>query len=115
MESLSIDLETYSDIDLKKCGVYKYAESPNFEILLFAYSVDNGPVQVIDLAQGEDIPTEILAALTDETITKWAYNASFERICLSVWLRRNHPAYFQSYSILEDTVGDYLDPSACPA
>ena len=94
MESLSIDLETYSDIDLKKCGVYKYAESPNFEILLFAYSVDNGPVQVIDLAQGEDIPTEILAALTDETITKWAYNASFERICLSVWLRRNHPEYF---------------------
>ena len=112
MESLSIDLETYSDIDLKKCGVYKYAESPNFEILLFAYSVDNGPVQVIDLAQGEDIPTEILAALTDETITKWAYNASFERICLSVWLRRNHPEYFQSYSIIEDTVGDYLDPSA---
>lgn len=112
MESLSIDLETYSDIDLKKCGVYKYAESPNFEILLFAYSVGNGPVQVIDLAQGEDIPTEILAALTDETITKWAYNASFERICLSVWLRRNHPEYFQSYSILEDTVGDYLDPSA---
>lgn len=112
MESLSIDLETYSDIDLKKCGVYKYAESPNFEILLFAYSVNNGPVQVIDLAQGEDIPTEILAALTDETITKWAYNASFERICLSVWLRRNHPEYFQSYSILEDTVGDYLDPSA---
>lgn len=112
MESLSIDLETYSVIDLKKCGVYKYAESPNFEILLFAYSVDNGPVQVIDLAQGEDIPTEILAALTDETITKWAYNASFERICLSVWLRRNHPEYFQSYSILEDTVGDYLDPSA---
>nr|WP_330377366.1 DNA polymerase [Cellulosilyticum ruminicola] len=112
MESLSIDLETYSDIDLKKCGVYKYAESSNFEILLFAYSVDNGPVQVIDLAQGEDIPTEILAALTDETIIKWAYNASFERICLSVWLRRNHPEYFQSYSILEDTVGDYLDPSA---
>lgn len=112
MESLSIDLETYSDIDLKKCGVYKYAESPNFEILLFAYSVDNGPVQVIDLAQGEDIPTEILAALTDDTITKWAYNASFERICLSVWLRRNHPEYFQSYSILEDTVGDYLDPGA---
>ena len=111
MESLSIDLETYSDIDLKKCGVYKYAESPNFEILLFAYSVDNGPVQVIDLAQDEDIPTEILAALTDATITKWAYNASFERICLSVWLRRNHPEYFQSYSILEDTVGDYLDPS----
>ena len=71
MESLSIDLETYSDIDLKKCGVYKYAESPNFEILLFAYSVDNGPVQVIDLAQGEDIPTEILAALTDETIQRF--------------------------------------------
>lgn len=112
MESLSIDLETYSDIDLKKCGVYKYAESPNFEILLFAYSVDNGPVQVIDLAQSEYIPTEILAALTNDSITKWAYNASFERICLSVWLKRSHPEYFQSYSILEDTVGDYLDPSA---
>ena len=101
MESLSIDLETYSDIDLKKCGVYKYAESPNFEILLFAYSVDNGPVQVIDLAQGEDIPTEILAALTDETITKWAYNASFERICLSVWLRRNHQNLYILHNLLQ--------------
>ena len=89
METLSIDLETYSDVDLQKCGVYRYAESPAFEILLFAYSVDNGEVLVVDLACGEKIPEEILKALTDDTIAKWAYNASFERICLSYWLRRN--------------------------
>ena len=83
MKSLSIDLETFSDVDLKKCGVYRYAESPNFEILLFAYSEDNGPVQVVDLACGEEVPEHILAALADEEITKWAYNASFERVCLS--------------------------------
>lgn len=112
MNSLSIDLETFSDVDLKKCGVYRYAESPNFEILLFAYSEDNGPVQVVDLACGEAIPEHILAALTDEEITKWAYNASFERVCLSYWLRKHHPEYFCSYSIPEDTVGNYLDPSS---
>lgn len=73
--NISIDIETFSDADLKKCGVYKYAESPNFEILLFAYSLDNGPVQVIDLAQGEEIPESILAALSDNRIEKWAYNS----------------------------------------
>ena len=99
IEELSIDLETFSDVDLKKSGVYRYAESPNFERLLFAYSVNNGSVTVIDIAQGECVPDEILAALTDETITKWAYNASFERICLSYWLKQNYPQYFFSYSI----------------
>lgn len=83
MKSLSLDLETYSDVNLAKCGVYKYAESPAFEILLFGYAVDGGPVQVIDLAQGETIPEEILDALTDDTVTKWAFNANFERVCLS--------------------------------
>lgn len=110
--NISIDIETFSDADLKKCGVYKYAESPNFEILLFAYSLDNGPVQVIDLAQGEEIPESILAALSDNRIEKWAYNASFERICLSEYLRKHHPEHFVSYSIDGDTVSHYLDPSA---
>lgn len=112
IKELSIDLETYSDIDLKKSGVYRYAESPHFEILLFGYSVNNGPVMVVDLAQSECIPTDILAALSDEQITKWAYNASFERVCLSYWLRRNCPEYFRSYSIPEDTVGNYLSPAS---
>lgn len=109
---LSIDLETFSDVDLKKSGVYRYAESPNFEILLFAYSVNNGSVTVIDIAQGESVPEEILAALTDEAITKWAYNSQFERVCLSYWLRRNYPEFFFSYSIPEDMVGNYLCPDA---
>ena len=112
IKELSIDLETYSDVDLKKSGVYRYAESPNFEILLFAYSVNNGPVIVVDLAQGECIPDDILAAITDESVTKWAYNASFERVCLSYWLEKNHPEHFCSYSIPEDTVGNYLNPES---
>ena len=112
IKELSIDLETYSNVDLKKSGVYRYAESPNFEILLFAYSVDNGPVIVIDIAQGESVPEYILSALTDESVTKWAYNASFERVCLSYWLHRNHSEHFSSYSIPEDTMGSYLAPSS---
>ena len=87
METISIDIETYSSIDLKKCGVYKYTESDDFEILLFAYSVDGSDVKVIDLAKGEEIPAEILNALTDEKISKWAFNAQFERVCLSRYLR----------------------------
>lgn len=87
METISIDIETYSSVDLKKCGVYKYAESDDFEILLFAYSVDGSDVKVIDLAKGEEIPSEILSALTDESISKWAFNAQFERVCLSRFLR----------------------------
>ena len=83
MKTISIDVETYSGIDLTKCGVYKYAESPEFEILLFAYSVDGGEVSVVDLASGETIPPEIIDALTDNDMQKWAFNANFERVCLS--------------------------------
>lgn len=94
MKPISIDLETYSDVDLQKCGVYKYAQSENFEILLFGYSVDGGEVIVIDLAQGEKIPKEIIKALTDESIIKWAFNASFERVCLSEYLRKHYEKAF---------------------
>lgn len=86
MKKLSIDLETYSSVDLGKSGVYKYAESEDFEILLFAYSIDDGGVKVIDLASGEIIPEEILSAFSDENIEKWAFNANFERVCLSRFL-----------------------------
>lgn len=86
MKTLSIDIETFSDVDLSKCGVYKYASSPAFEILLFGYAVDGGAVQVVDLACGEEIPAEIVAALSDESVTKWAFNAMFERVCLSNYL-----------------------------
>lgn len=112
MHELSIDLETYSDIDISKCGAYKYAESDNFEILLFGVSVDNGPVVVYDLTAGDQIPDDILAALSDDDVTKWAYNASFERVCLSNWLRKHHPEYFKTYSIPGDPVQNYLDPSS---
>ena len=98
MQTLSIDLETYSDQPLAKTGVYRYVESPDFEILLFAYSVDGGPVLQIDLACGEKIPSEVLSALEDETVTKWAFNANFERICLSRFL--DYPT------------GDYLKPDS---
>lgn len=87
MENLSVDLETFSSVNLGKCGVYKYAESDDFEILLFGYSVDGSEVKVVDLAQGETIPEVVLSALTDETVTKWAFNAQFERVCLSRYLR----------------------------
>ena len=86
MRCISIDIESYSDVDLSKCGVYKYSSSPNFEILLFGYSVDGGDVRVVDLCQGEEIPADILAALSDESVTKWAFNAMFERVCLSNYL-----------------------------
>ncbi len=86
MNTLSIDVETFSDVDISKCSAYKYAESSSFEILLFAYAADGGEVQVVDLAAGEKIPQEILAALTDDNVIKWAFNANFERICLSRYL-----------------------------
>lgn len=112
INSLSLDLETFSDVDLNKCGVYKYVQSKAFEILLFSVSVNGGEVQVYDLAQGETVPMEIIKALTDDSVLKWAFNASFERVCLSAWLRKYYPQCFRSYSIHEDTVGDYLDPTA---
>ncbi len=112
MKYISIDIETYSDVDLQKCGIYRYTQSAKFEILLFGYAVDGGAVQVTDLARGDKVPIEIVRALTDDSVTKWAFNSSFERVCLSVWLQRNYPQYFRSYSINEDTVRDYLDPAA---
>lgn len=98
MKSISIDIESFSDMDLSKCGVYKYSSSPNFEILMFGYSMDGGDVKVVDLACGEKIPVDILVALEDETVTKWAYNANFERVCLSRFLGL--------------PMGSYLDPSS---
>ncbi|MGU9049257.1 DNA polymerase [Clostridium perfringens] len=112
MKTISIDIETFSDVDLQKCGVYKYVQSPVFEVLLFGYSVNGGAVQVVDLARGEAIQDEILKALTDDTVLKWAFNAQFERVCLSAYLKKHYPQYFSSYSIPEDSVGDYLAPSS---
>ncbi|WP_420780579.1 DNA polymerase [Streptococcus canis] len=90
IKELSIDLETYCEVDLRKTGVYRYAEDDSFEILLLAVSIDNGPVTVYDLTK-ENIPDQVLKALVDDTIIKWAFNASFERICLSNWLKKHHP------------------------
>ena len=98
MKQISIDLETFSSANLVKCGVYKYVEAPDFTILLFGYSVDGGPVKVIDLACGERIPPDIIRALQDDSVIKWAFNAQFERICLSRFLGKS--------------TGDYLDPSS---
>lgn len=98
MKNLSIDIETYSSEPLAKCGVYRYSRSPDFEVLLFGCSVDGGSVQVVDFTAGEKLPDDILSALTDPTVTKWAFNAQFERVCLSRYL--GYP------------VGEYLDPSS---
>lgn len=96
IKTLSIDLETYSDVDIAKCGVYKYAASPNFEILLFGYSIDGGEVQVVDLAQGEEIPEVILEMIADDDVLKTAFNAVFERVCLSTYLHRFHTELIKS-------------------
>lgn len=109
---ITIDIETKSDKDISKCGVYAYTDTPYFDILLFAYSIDRQPVQVIDMANGEEIPENVLAALVDENVIKRAFNVNFERVCLSKYLRKNYPQYFQSYSIDEDTVGDFLNPES---
>ena len=111
MKTLSLDLETYSSVDLGKSSVYRYVESPDFDILLFGYCVDGCPVQVVDLAQGEQIPPEIIDALSDERVHKWAFNANFERVCLSEWLRRNsYPLHNEHYSTPNDPCMGYLDP-----
>jgi len=119
IRTLSLDLETYSDVDLAKAGVYKYAESPNFEILLLGVSVNDDPVEVYDLASGDSVPDELITAIADDYVIKWSFNASFERICLSSWLLRHYPQYLDNtgngftpcrYSIPEDTVGNYLNP-----
>ena len=112
MEKLSIDIETFSDVDLAKAGAYRYVESPTFEILLFGVSIDGGPVRVYDLACGESLPDELIDALVCDDVLKWAYNASFERICISRWLRKEHPEKFRHYAPLGDAVGDYLNPAS---
>ena len=96
MRNLSIDIESFSSINLSKSGCYRYVESPDFEILLFGYSLDGGAAQVVDLACGEKIPADVIAALTDEAVTKWAFNASFERVCLSRFIGL--------------PTGEYIDP-----
>lgn len=83
MQKISIDIETFSDIDIIKCGVYKYADSPAFEILLFAYSIDDGEIHIVDLVSGEELPEEITEAIKSDTVIKTAFNAQFERVCLS--------------------------------
>ena len=112
MKTLSLDLETYSSVDLGKSSVYRYAESPDFDILLLGYCADGGEVQVVDLAQGEQIPTEVIDALTDECVCKWAFNAQFERVCLSRWLRRNgYPLRNERYAAPDDPCMAYLNPA----
>ena len=112
MKTLSLDLETYSSVDLGKSSVYRYVESPDFDILLLGYCADGGEVQVVDLAQGEQIPTEVIDALTDECVCKWAFNAQFERVCLSRWLRRNgYPLRNEHYAAPDDPCMAYLNPA----
>ena len=98
MKTLEIDIETFSSTNLYKSGVYRYSESPDFEILLFAYAADGGDVKVVDLAMGEEIPSDILNALSDPNIIKWAFNANFEQVCLSRFMGL--------------PTGKYLDPSS---
>ena len=104
MKEITIDIETRSDVDITSSGVYPYAESPQFDILLISVSVDHGQVMTYDLASGEDIPENIVYALMDESIIKRAFNVNFERVCLSVYLRRNYEG------AIEDNVGNYLSP-----
>lgn len=114
MKNLEIDIETYSSIDLSKCGVYKYAEAEDFEILLFGYSVDGGEVIVVDLAAGENIPAEVVDALTDDAVTKWAFNAAFERVCLSRYLSDQGVSLdpFHDKHPLSQECARYLNPES---
>ena len=110
MKTLEIDLETRSDRDITKCGVYAYVDSPYFAITLMSVSVDGGAVRLYDLANGDRVPDHILSALSDENVVKRAFNVNFERVCLSKYLREEYPQFFRSYRIDADTVGDYLSP-----
>ena len=101
MRTLFCDIESFSPVQLAKTGVYPYCEHPDFDLLLFSYSVDGGPVEIVDLANGQSMPDEVLAALVDPDVVKWAHNAAFERVCLSAWLHRHH----------SELLGDgFLDP-----
>ena len=107
--TLELDIETFSDRDIKN-GVYRYAESPVFEILLMTVFVNGEPYAVYDIASGDIVPDEIIQAIVSEDVIKWAHNAAFERICLSIWIKKNYPQYFHSYGDPDDTVGNYLNP-----
>lgn len=116
MKELGIDIETYSSYDLTECGVYKYVEADDFDILLFAYSVDGGAVQCVDLASGEELPADIKAALTDPTVIKTAYNAAFERICIGAWLKvegRLDPAQWRCTMVKAARLGLPLSLAQC--
>ncbi len=106
MKQITIDIETASDENIKDCGVYRYAESECFDLLLVSYAVDNGPVATCDIANGETLPDDVRNALTDKTVIKKAFHVNFERICLSVYLRRKYPEMLD----FEDSTGSYLDP-----
>ncbi len=112
IKTISLDIETYSSVDIAKCGVYRYAESPDFEILLLSYSIDEGEIIIVDLAQGEKIPEDVLEALVSDTVQHWAFNSSFERICLSSWLRKNRTDLFKGYGKKEESTSLYLSPSS---
>ncbi len=106
MKQITIDIETASDENIKDCGVYRYAESECFDLLLISYAVDNGPVATCDIANGETLPDDVRNALTDKTVIKKAFHVNFERICLSVYLRRKYPEMLD----FKDFTGSYLDP-----
>ena len=108
MKVLTIDIETASVENIKECGVYRYAESEFFDLLLVSYSIDGGAVATCDIANGDTLPDEILCALTDKSIIKKAFNVNFERVCLSVFLRKNYPELLD----FEDAVGNYIDPES---
>jgi len=108
MKQITIDIETASDEDINKCGVYRYAESEFFDLLLISYSIENGLVATCDIANGDKLPDEVLKALTDKTVIKKAFNVNFERVCLSVYLRRNYPDLLD----FDDAVGNYIDPES---
>lgn len=101
MHELFVDLETFSPVNLTKSGVYPYAEHPDFDVLLFGYSIDGNPVKVVDVASSEQLPAEVAEALVDPGVTKWAFNAAFERVCLSAWLARHHPDLIAGRNFLD--------------
>ena len=112
IHELSIDIETYNDVDLRKSGVYRYSESPAFEILLLGYSINGGKAETIDIASGEEVPEWLLEAMVSKEVTKWAFNASFERVCLSRWIRRHHPEHFKGYDNDDEALEGFLDPAS---
>ena len=115
MRTLEIDIETFSSVSLQKCGVYKYAESPDFQIILFGYCVDSGEVKVVDLLQGETIPQDILDALTDDIIIKWAHNSGFERVCLSRYLSDmgvSLDPFHDNHPLSQQECARFLSPSS---